>query len=163
MAKVFGTQGDKKRKYTEKEKIEVLAILRDNGYDYMKTSRETGVAYNSLTNWNNKYSDKLGHTDISIAIAKKTELKVSRMKEDFLQQHFTNLNSLAQKAIQKAYNLMDDEVDLNKVTNSIKVIGDLFAKLAAIEGEKDASTPNTVNLIQQSITMMNEIHKKDNL
>lgn len=163
MVKVFGTQGDKKRKYTEKDKIEVLAILRDNGYDYMKTSKETGVAYNSLTNWNNKYTDKLGHADVAIAIANKTEFKLSKMKESFLQQHFENLNTLAAKAIKKANKLMDEELDLNKVTNSIKIIGDLYAKLATVEGGVNATgTPQTVNLIQQSITMMNEIHRKDN-
>lgn len=46
-----GTKLGKRTKYTVEEKIEVLRLLKENSYDYKKTSLETGVVYGALKNW----------------------------------------------------------------------------------------------------------------
>lgn len=153
-----GTKLGKRTKYTIEEKIEVLRLLKENSYNYKKTSLETGVVYGTLKNWFSQYKDRINNISAVDIIAENVEVNLAKTKVHFIENHFEKLNELAEAAIKRALILIENEGDLSKVNGTIKIIGDMFAKIAGMdEGEKGS---NTTNLIQQSIIMMNQIKNK---
>ncbi len=157
-----GTKLGKRTKYTVEEKIEVLRLLKENSYDYKKTSLETGVVYGTLKNWFSQYKDRINNISAVDVIAENVEVNLSKVKVRFIEKHFEKLNELAKSAVSRALILMKEEEDLSKVNNTIKIIGDLFSKMAGVDGDKAGEKEsNTVNLIQQSIVMMNQMKNRE--
>lgn len=149
----------KRTKYTIEEKIEVLRLLKENSYNYKKTALETGVVYGTLKNWFSQYKDRINNISAVDIIAENVEVNISKAKMCFIEKHFEKLNNLAEAAIKRALNLVETEEDLNKLNGTIKIIGDIFAKISGFEDE-ESKNPNTINLIQQSIVMMNQAKGK---
>lgn len=157
-----GTKLGKRTKYTVEEKIEVLRLLKENSYDYKKTSLETGVVYGTLKNWFSQYKDRINNISAVDVIAENVEVNLSKVKVRFIEKHFEKLNELAESAVSRALILMSREEDLSKVNGTIKIIGELFSKMAGVDGDRaEEKDSNTVNLIQQSIVMMNQMKNRE--
>lgn len=154
-----GTKLGKRTKYTIEEKIEVLRLLKENSYNYKKTALETGVVYGTLKNWFSQYKDRISNISAVDIIAENVEVNMSKAKIRFVEGHFGKLNELAEAAIKRALDLVKTEEDLNKLNTTIKIIGDIFAKISGVDYEEDKNS-NTINLIQQSIIMMNQAKEK---
>ena len=48
-----------KKRSTEQERAEALLILRENDYDYKKTSKEVGIPVNTIRQWVQRYPQLL--------------------------------------------------------------------------------------------------------
>lgn len=154
-----GTKIGKRTKFTIEEKIEVLRLLKENSYNYKKTAMETGVVYGTLKNWYTQYRDRLNNISAVEVIAENVEINLSKVKTRFIEQHFSKLNDLAEAAIKRALKLIENEEDLNKVNGTLRVIGELLAKVSGAEDDCNKQTTGS-NLIQQTIVMMNQIKEK---
>ena len=144
--------------YTKEQKISAVKLLQDCNYDYRKVSQQLGIKYDTLRSWASRYKDIQLPTQTQI-IAAKVELDLEQMKREFISKHFEGMDELAQKAVSRALELIEVEEDLNKVNNTIKILTDFFAKMQNATNVDDPSRPGsavTVNLIQQSIQMLNQ-------
>jgi len=143
-------------KYTMEDKVQILRLLKENSYDYKKTSLETGCNYGTLKNWYVKYKGELANINSVDMIAEKTELNVAKAKIRFIDRHYSSLSLLAESAIKRALELLKEEKDLNKVNDTIKIVTDYFTKLSGNEEQKQQGT----NLIQQTILALNSFNKE---
>lgn len=146
-----------RRKYSMEEKVEILRVLKDNSYDYKKTSVQTGCNYGTLKMWYVKYKDNLANLNAVDMIAEKTELNLSKAKIRFIERHYNQLSQLAETSIGRALELLKDEKDLNKVNDTIKIVTDYFAKLSTSEEQKETGN----SLIQQTIIALNSFNKPE--
>lgn len=89
-------------------------------------------------------------------------MNLSKVKVRFIEKHFEKLNELVESAVSRALILMSREEDLSKVNGTIKIIGELFSKMPGVDGDRAGEKDfNTVNLIQQSIVMMNQMKNRE--
>lgn len=146
----------KRGAYTPEQKIEAVRLLHENNYNYYKTSAQTKISMSSLHTWEAQYGAEINSSNKVQMIAEKVELNLARIKTNFVEKHYSNLNKLAEAAIKKAIDLVKDETDLNKVNNTIKVISDFMAKVSGEEGDEEKRN-NTYNLIQQTVIACNNI------
>lgn len=145
-----------RKQYTMEDKVQILRVLKENSYDYKKTSLETGCNYGTLKNWYVKYKGELANINSVDMIAEKTELNVAKAKIRFIDRHYSSLSLLAESAIKRALELLKEEKDLNKVNDTIKIVTDYFTKLSGNEEQKQQGT----NLIQQTILALNSFNKE---
>ena len=86
-------------------------------------------------------------------------MDLQKLKVDFISKNYKEMDQLAQDAIVRARYLIIKENDLDKVGRIIKILTDFFAKMHTPSAD-DAQQPGsavTVNLIQQSIQMLNKV------
>lgn len=146
----------KKNLYTEEEKIQAVRLLKENNFNHYLTSAQTGVSISSLHNWSARYMSDIDSTNKVRIIAESVELNLARVKTNFINKHYSKMNELAEEAVKRAIDLVKDETDLNKVSNTIKVISDFMAKVSGEEGDEEKRN-NTYNLIQQTVIACNNI------
>lgn len=155
-SKEIGRLVRRKKRYTTDEKIEALRILKENNYDFLKTSSTLKVAVNTLKTWNNTFRTQLdGDAEIK-AIALKTENNMAQLKQKFLSQHFAALNELTEKTIKRSLLIVKKETDLSKLCSILKVSAEILTKLTP-DNSQQTTNNNTFNLIQQSIEQCNMI------
>lgn len=141
--------------YTLEQRLNALALLREENYDYNKVATITGVNKCTLRSWLNRHGDAKPDDAANILIAR-AEMNLQKIKRNFITDHLKDIDELCTKAIIKARELLEVEEDLNKVNNTIKILTDFFSKLEGTEEENKKDSSVTVNLIQDSIRRLNE-------
>lgn len=149
-----------KLSYTDEDRIKVVRMLVDSGMNYAIMHKKTGINTNTIKQWYYRYKGDLEAAS-STLIAEKVEIDFARAKLEFLQNNFVKLNTLADKAINKAIVLCEKEKDLNKISNVLKVISELVLRFNDSSQEQQQTSGTTINLIQQSILQLNELKEKD--
>lgn len=149
-----------KLSYTDEDRIKVVQMLVDSGMNYAIMHKKTGINTNTIKQWYYRYKGDLEAAS-STLIAEKVEIDFARAKLEFLQNNFVKLNTLADKAINKAIVLCEKEKDLNKISNVLKVISELVLRFNDSSQEQQQTSGTTINLIQQSILQLNELKEKD--
>lgn len=156
-----GNEAQFKVLYTDTQRLSAVKLLRENNFDYKATSAMLGVSSATLRSWASRYRDV--HTTEKVElIQERVELDIAKMKINFISKNYSKMDELAKKALNRAMVLVEQETDLNKVNNILKTLTDFMAKMHT-PSEKDEERPGsavTVNLIQQSITQLNEFKKK---
>lgn len=146
--------------YTDEDRIKIVRMLVDSGMNYAIMHKKTGINTNTIKQWYYRYKGDLEAAS-STLIAEKVEIDFARAKLEFLQNNFSQLNTLADKAIKRAIALCEEETDLNKISNLLKVISELVVRFNDSSQEQQQTSGTTVNLIQQSIIQLNELKEKD--
>ena len=146
--------------YTDEDRIKIVRMLVDSGMNYAIMHKKTGINTNTIKQWYYRYKGDLEAAS-STLIAEKVEIDFARAKLEFLQNNFTQLNTLADKAIKRAIALCEKETDLNKISNLMKVISDLVLRFNDSSQEQQQTSGTTINLIQQSIIELNELKEKN--
>lgn len=146
--------------YTDEDRIKIVRMLVDSGMNYAIMHKKTGINTNTIKQWYYRYKGDLEAAS-STLIAEKVEIDFARAKLEFLQNNFTQLNTLADKAIKRAIALCEKETDLNKISNLMKVISDLVLRFNDSSQEQQQTSGTTINLIQQSIVELNELKEKN--
>lgn len=146
--------------YTDEDRIKIVRMLVDSGMNYAIMHKKTGINTNTIKQWYYRYKGDLEAAS-STLIAEKVEIDFARAKLEFLQNNFSQLNTLADKAIKRAIALCEKETDLNKISNLMKVISDLVLRFNDSSQEQQQTSGTTINLIQQSILQLNELKEKD--
>lgn len=146
----------KKNSYTEEEKIQTVRLLKENNFNHYLTSAQTGVSISSLRNWSARYMNDIDSSNKVQIIAESVELNLSRVKTNFINKHYSQMDKLAEAAVKKALELVKDEEDLNKVNNTIKIISDFMTKISGEKNEEEKRS-STYNLIQQTVIACNNI------
>lgn len=149
-----------KLSYTDEDRIKVVRMLVDSGMNYAIMHKKTGINTNTIKQWYYRYKGDLEAAS-STLIAEKVEIDFARAKLEFLQNNFSQLNTLADKAINRAIALCEKETDLNKISNLMKVISDLVLRFNDSSQEQQQTSGTTINLIQQSIIELNELKEKN--
>ena len=149
-----------KLSYTDEDRIKVVRMLVDSGMNYAIMHKKTGINTNTIKQWYYRYKGDLEAAS-STLIAEKVEIDFARAKLEFLQNNFTQLNTLADKAIKRAIALCEKETDLNKISNLMKVISDLVLRFNDSSQDQQQTSGTTINLIQQSIIELNELKEKN--
>lgn len=146
--------------YTDEDRIKIVRMLVDSGMNYAIMHKKTGINTNTIKQWYYRYKGDLEAAS-STLIAEKVEIDFARAKLEFLQNNFSQLNTLADKAIKRAIALCEKETDLNKISNLMKVISDLVLRFNDSSQEQQQTSGTTINLIQQSIVELNELKEKN--
>jgi transposase-like protein len=146
--------------YTDEDRIKIVRMLVDSGMNYAIMHKKTGINTNTIKQWYYRYKGDLEAAS-STLIAEKVEIDFARAKLEFLQNNFTQLNTLADKAIKRAIALCEKETDLNKISNLMKVISDLVLRFNDSSQDQQQTSGTTINLIQQSIVELNELKEKN--
>lgn len=141
--------------YTNEEKMEAVRLLIDNGYNYYKTTQQTGVGRSSLKLWLDKYGSTF-QTDAQVrSVAATTEMRIANIKGNFIKDKYEKIGRLADAAIAKAMELIPKETDLNKVTGIIRAIND-FVRSSSDEDKDDANQSARQIMIQKAIMQINQ-------
>lgn len=146
--------------YTDEDRIKIVRMLVDSGMNYAIMHKKTGINTNTIKQWYYRYKGDLEAAS-STLIAEKVEIDFARAKLEFLQNNFSQLNTLADKAIKRAIALCEKETDLNKISNLMKVISDLVLRFNDSSQDQQQTSGTTINLIQQSIVELNELKEKN--
>lgn len=146
--------------YTDEDRIKIVRMLVDSGMNYAIMHKKTGINTNTIKQWYYRYKGDLEAAS-STLIAEKVEIDFARAKLEFLQNNFSQLNTLADKAIKRAIALCEKETDLNKISNLMKVISDLVLRFNDSSQDQQQTSGTTINLIQQSIIELNELKEKN--
>lgn len=157
-ARAFGKKGN----YTPEEKAEAIKVLVENNYSLNKTSAQLGISRSSLNLWLRQYHNKTADDQTISIIEQNVAVNAARLKNNFLQKHYSDMSNLANKAIKRALELVEDEPDLNKVNNTIKIISDFVTKVSASENGEANETVRSGNLtlIEQTIMQLNMAAEK---
>lgn len=149
-----------KRIFTDEQRLQVVRILRENGYKYRETSRQVGINECTLRTWAARYKEVSTDNAVSI-IAQRVENEIGAKKINFITKNFKKMDELAEKALNRALVLIEEEEDLSKVNQTIKIMTDFIAKMKEDGSQEEGPSNKTVNLIQQSIQQCNMIVKKE--
>lgn len=150
--KILTVKSDKRSKYTEEQKVQALTLLRENNYNFLRTSQRTGIPRPTLRFWNQSYGNIENITAVQ-QMQKKVEIDLVRLKTNYIQKYYSKYDELADAAIKRALFLVKEEVDTNKVVNVLKLVNDLMDKLG--NDKVDSDTHSQVNYIQQTINNLN--------
>ena len=146
--------------YTDEQRLQVLRLLVENGFDYKKTEMDTRVRADTIRQWYYRYGYRLKE-EPTAWVAEKIEINIGRLKTDFIRENYKQIGELADKAIKRALTLIDKENDLTKINGTIKILVEFYSKMQ--DTNKDDSgnnSGNTVNLIRQSIIQLNNLNLK---
>lgn len=144
---------DKRSKYTQDQKVQALLLLRENNYNFLKTSLHTGIPRATLRFWNQSYKGDLDNSTAIQQVQQKVEMDLVRLKTNYIQKYYSKYDELAGEAIKRALYLIKEENDMNKVVNVLKLVNELIDKLG--NDKVDSDTHNQINFIQQTINNLN--------
>lgn len=157
-----GGEAQYKVLYTDTQRLQAVKLLRENNFDYKATSSMLNVSQATLRSWASRYRDV--HTTEKVELMQeRVELDLAKVKLDFISKNYRQMDNLAKTAIDRALTLIQEETDLSKVNNTIKILTDFFAKMHQ-PGDTSSDQPGstvTVNLIQQSIMQLNQLKTKE--
>lgn len=112
------------KRYSVKERMAALVLLRDNGYNFTKTARQANVSVPSLRHWYKKYANDLREQSEAIeAIVESTEDLQDQKKDLMTEIYDTQL--LIIKRVQ----------ELIPSARSIRVLSDALAIIHSLEAE----------------------------
>ena len=146
----------KEGQYSRTEKVSAVRMLIENGYNYKKTSVQTGISRGSLQAWVKLYEKELTESTSVQSIAKSVEVNIARAKTEYINKHFNSMSRLAEEAIKKAIELVQEEDDLSKVNDTIRTRSNVIVKIGGEEGAAERAG-DTYNLIQQTIVACNRM------
>lgn len=130
--------------YGAEDKIKTLVLLRENGFNLRKTSKQTGISEPTLTKWRRTFGD-----DVYKDLDKKGEglhlnetydsalTSVAKELKDIHEDFISKVLQTKLAAIDKVKSMLEKEKDLNKVTTVLKTLHDItMADTVKGEGEK---------------------------
>ena len=124
----------KAKRYSIADRMAVLAILRDNRYNYLKTQRQTRVSVPSLRTWNNKYGKGLKEQSEITEAAARAAGEIQEHKQDLMEEIYDT-----------KFQIIHRIKDLIPSARSIRVLSDALETLHGME--KDNKTPDAQPLI----------------
>lgn len=142
--------------YTNEERMEAVRLLIDNNYNYYKTCQQTGVGRPALKLWADKYASTFRTDEQVRSVAASTEIRIAGIRGEFIKDKYEKIGRLADKAIQRALELVPEETDLNKVTGLIRAVND-FIRSSSEKGDIDMSQKSAQQImIQKAIMQINQ-------
>lgn len=120
-----------KGKYPVAEKLKVLKALQLNGYNYALTARQFGVSHDSIRLWRKQMPEAFANDYASQQLA-----RIERSAGDKAVSLIETAGNVIDKALKKGSALLDEETDLNKVSNFLRAALPMVKALNG-EGEND--------------------------
>jgi hypothetical protein len=113
----------KAKRYGLSEKMDALAILRNNDFNFTKTSKEVGASIPSIRAWHNKYGKQMKEESEKVEAAMvESSTKIQEHKKDFMAEVY-DTKLLIVKRVQ----------DLIPSAKSIRILSDALAVLHSME------------------------------
>lgn len=150
---ILTVKKDGRQKYTTEQRMQALALLRENNYNFLKTSLATGIPRATLRVWKSTFKEDVTNLTAVQQIQEKVEMDLARLKINYIQKYYSKYDELTEEAIKRALILVKEETDTNKVVNVLKLVNELMDKLG---NDKDnGDTRSQINYIQQTINNLN--------
>ena len=127
------TNPNLKKRYSMTEKMDALAILRDSGYDYTKTSRITSVSTPSLRAWYNKHGKQVKQESEEIEAIMDSSIKLQKHKGDLMEEIYDTKFQII-KRIQ----------GLVPTARNIRVLGDALLVLHDMSKQEENPLPTSL-------------------
>lgn len=116
-----------KLKYTEKQRLETLQILMKFDGDMKKTAAFTGIPYRTIQYWtkHNIVKQALENPEENYSkevtvMVSDIEAKVQDLEKELIPKLYQSIN----KTVEKGNFLLNQETDLNKVSNFLKTLSE---------------------------------------
>lgn len=128
------TVKQKAKRYSLTERMDALAILRDNGYNFTKTSRVTKISVPSLRHWHTKHGKELEEvSQVTEALVQSSE-KLQNRKRDFIAEVYDTKLLI----IQRVRDLIPSSRSIKILTDALDILHDM---------ENDETNPQASNLL----------------
>lgn len=122
----------KKKKYTDKEKVEAILILKENGFNFSQTSKQLGLNTNTLKGWYNKFGYRITQEIDNNDQVQETVQEYAEEKDNFLRDVYDTKKETLDVVRQKVYQLNSTENIENmspkffsSLINMLKVLNEL--------------------------------------
>lgn len=145
--------GDRRSRFPEEEKIRILKTLQLNGFNYMLTSRQTGVSTNSLKEWRKKYPEAFNNHYTNRSLATIESIAVSESKK--IIEHAGKLLKLS---LEQAERILEYETDLSKVSSFIRSITPIAKTMSEVDKENGF---RKVSSLTQTLEKLAQLNGKD--
>lgn len=150
-----------KKHYTEEEKVRVLKLLQMNDYNYRKTSKATGVCYNSLTKWQNQMGEEVNKPNRMEKIIKRVEGELAEKEKEFL----NDVYETKMQALQQLKEMIPQEKNMDNITKALRLLIEITdGKLSSEEEEELLGKGQTFfQIINQQLIQQNNGNKDNTI
>ena len=131
MAKKTSSARSYKGKYPFAEKLKILKALQINGFNYALTARQFGVSHDSIRIWRRDMPEAFTNEYAGQQVA-----RIERSAGDKAVSLIETAGNVIDKALKRGSALLDEETDLNKVSNFLRAALPMVKALNG-EGEND--------------------------
>lgn len=162
------TKGNYKR-FTTKEKIEAILLLKSNDHDFTNTAKQVGVHWQTLKGWYNHFGYKIdqeleGNPDI-----KRSVQEYAEHKDQFLEK-LSETKMKALQVVEKAIDKLAENPEnitpffFQQLNNTIKMLHDVEndREPKKIGEEKEQERHNRWKTIEKQIINKNQIYIQNN-
>lgn len=141
-----------KKRSTEQERAEALLILRENDYDYKKTSKEVGIPVNTIRQWVQRYPQLLEAGGEVKLYQAKAEEKIIKKKISLIDKHFASIDNITGKALRHLEDLLP-EATILETTQILKTVADIYKAFGDKTQEEKGENINIIaQVVNQQIT-----------
>ena len=120
------TEKQKAKRYSLTERMDALAVLRQNGYNFTKTSRMINVSQPSLRLWHKKYGKQMEEVSKTTeAIMVNSSEKIQEYEKDFIAEVYDTKLLIVRRVR-----------ELIPTAKSIRILSDALAVLHSMEAKE---------------------------
>lgn len=146
----------KRRSFTQEQKIYAVNLLRENNYDYRKTSAETGASQLCLRQWKHLYQDMTSDLSRVAVYQERAEERIVASKVDFIEKHFEDLGEVTRLAIKRMKELLPDAT-INEATSALRAVADIYKTVGVMNKDKEENK-ESVSVISQVVNQQININ-----
>ncbi len=149
----------RKIKYSFKQKVSALKLLRENDFNYSKTAREHTLVYKTIQRWEQSIGDAVFYLldkyngDVTSVTEGEVQEQLgsvtdSEMKEDFSNQSFYKLvREVRMIALKRLGYLLPRERDINSIIAALK----LLIEISKSDTNKEDNEETEMNKFLESL------------
>lgn len=156
MAKEKILKRNKRRTFTQEQKIYAVNLLRENNYDYKKTSAETGASQICLRQWKHLYQDMTSDLSRVAVYQERAEERIVASKVDFIEKHFEELGEVTRLAIVRMKELLP-QATLHEATSALRAVADIY-KIVGVTNKGNEENKESVSVISQVVNQQININ-----
>lgn len=145
--------GNRRSRFPEEEKLRILKTLQLNGFNYMLTSRQTGVSTNSLKEWRERYPEAFTNHYVNRSLATIESVAATESKK--IIEHSSKLLKLS---LEQAERALEYEMDISKIASFIRAITPLAKTMSEVDKENGYQK---VSSLAQTLEKLAQLNGKD--
>jgi len=106
------------KRYTDKDKVRVLKLLQMNDFNYSKTSKATGIRYETLKKWQNQMGEEVNKPNRMEKIIKRVEGELAEKEKEFL----NDVYETKMQALQQLKEMIPQEKNMDNITKALRLL-----------------------------------------
>lgn len=144
----------KRKIHSFEQKVSVLKLLRENGYNYSKTAKELSLVYKTIQRWEKRIGpavfELLDMYEGNIDKVTKDEVKKrldsisnSKVEEESSNHSFYLLaQKVKMKALKRLDKLLPDETEVSKITSALKLLHKIVQDDSLVNEDNEEEVPD---------------------